>query len=67
MIESKANVNEDNEIISTPLLVAAEKGHTEIVKYLIESEANVNACDEMGAPHFWWQLRKDILKLSNIS
>ena len=30
LIESKANVNEDNEIISTLLLVAAQKRHTEI-------------------------------------
>ena len=49
LIKSKADVNEKSSSIRvTPLISAAEKGHTEIVKLLLDHDAEVDAGDKYG-------------------
>lgn len=41
-------IAEDLDLLKTPLMHASEKGHTEVVKVLINAQANVNAKDALG-------------------
>ena len=48
LIEAGANVNAKENDGRTPLMCAADKGHSEIVKLLIENGADVNAKNNYG-------------------
>jgi ankyrin repeat protein len=49
LIEAGANLNSPDIYLATPLFVACENGHVEIVKTLIEAGANLNSPDKDGA------------------
>jgi ankyrin repeat protein len=48
LVEAGANVNAKENDGSTPLIIASQSGHLDIVKYLVEKGANVNAADVTG-------------------
>ena len=47
-IENGADVNEDREYGSTPLIFAAYEGHLDVIKCLVENGADVNEARESG-------------------
>jgi ankyrin repeat protein len=74
IISSEGNVNQryirenfwENDDYATPLCIAAECGHIEIVKYLIKQNANVNLGDQEGNTPLHKAVmfaRKDIVQL----
>jgi ankyrin repeat protein len=46
LLREKANIQDTNNDDQTPLLLAVEKGHKQVVKLLIDKGANVNAQGE---------------------
>jgi ankyrin repeat protein len=54
MLELGAGVNVRNEFGQTPLIIAAQQGHRETTKILINSGADVKAKDNNGKSAWWW-------------
>ncbi|XP_016296421.1 tankyrase-2 isoform X2 [Sinocyclocheilus anshuiensis] len=48
LLRKGANVNEKNKDFLTPLHLAAEKSHNDIIEVLVKHEAKVNAVDNLG-------------------
>ncbi|KAF4106883.1 poly [ADP-ribose] polymerase tankyrase-2 isoform X2 [Onychostoma macrolepis] len=48
LLRKGANVNEKNKDFLTPLHLAAEKSHNDIIDVLVKHEAKVNAVDNLG-------------------
>ncbi|XP_059386139.1 poly [ADP-ribose] polymerase tankyrase-2-like [Carassius carassius] len=48
LLRKGANVNEKNKDFLTPLHLAAEKSHNDIIELLVKHEAKVNAVDHLG-------------------
>uniref|UniRef100_A0A670HQM8 Poly [ADP-ribose] polymerase n=1 Tax=Podarcis muralis TaxID=64176 RepID=A0A670HQM8_PODMU len=48
LLRKGANINEKTKDFLTPLHVAAEKGHNDVVEVVIKHEAKVNALDNLG-------------------
>ncbi|XP_072281308.1 poly [ADP-ribose] polymerase tankyrase-2 isoform X2 [Pyxicephalus adspersus] len=48
LLRKGANVNEKTKDFLTPLHVAADKGHNDVVEVLLKHEAKVNALDNLG-------------------
>ncbi|KAK2876855.1 hypothetical protein Q8A67_020951 [Cirrhinus molitorella] len=48
LLRKGANVNEKNKNFLTPLHLAAEKSHNDIIEVLVKHEAKVNAVDNLG-------------------
>lgn len=48
LLRKGANVNEKTKDFLTPLHVASEKGHNDVVEVLVKHEAKVNALDNLG-------------------
>lgn len=51
-LEFGADVNTENELKESPIIVASEKNYVEVVKVLLYAGANINATDGSG----WWPL-----------
>ncbi|CAI5774727.1 [ADP-ribose] polymerase tankyrase-2 isoform X3 [Podarcis lilfordi] len=48
LLRKGANINEKTKDFLTPLHVAAEKGHNDVVEVVVKHEAKVNALDNLG-------------------
>ncbi|XP_067286244.1 poly [ADP-ribose] polymerase tankyrase-2 isoform X1 [Pseudorasbora parva] len=48
LLRKGANINEKNKDFLTPLHLAAEKSHNDIIEVLVKHEAKVNAVDNLG-------------------
>ena len=53
LLANKADVNASNHNGATPLYVAAQNGHTEVVKLLLANKADVNARHTDGRTPLW--------------
>ena len=54
LIKMGADINQSGEQHGgTPLLIASQEGHLEVVKLLIESGGSVNEADNRGATPLW--------------
>ena len=47
-LSNGANINEQNEDGATPLMIACKYGYTELVKFIISRDADVDICDNEG-------------------
>ncbi|XP_029384201.1 poly [ADP-ribose] polymerase tankyrase-2-like [Echeneis naucrates] len=48
LLRKGANVNDKTKELLTPLHLAAEKGHNDVIEVLVKHEAKVNAVDHLG-------------------
>uniref|UniRef100_A0A3B4Y1S1 Poly [ADP-ribose] polymerase n=1 Tax=Seriola lalandi dorsalis TaxID=1841481 RepID=A0A3B4Y1S1_SERLL len=48
LLRKGANVNEKTKDLLTPLHLASEKGHNDVIEVLVKHEAKVNAVDHLG-------------------
>ncbi|KAM9336972.1 poly [ADP-ribose] polymerase tankyrase-2 [Symphorus nematophorus] len=48
LLRKGANVNDKNKDLLTPLHLAAEKAHNDVIEVLVKHEAKVNAVDHLG-------------------
>ncbi|PWF94171.1 Ankyrin repeat protein [Spiroplasma poulsonii] len=63
LIENGAEINHKNQFGNTPLILASQNGHTEIVKLLIENGAKINHKNQFGNTPLILASQMDILKL----
>ena len=47
-MEYGADINKENDVGFTPLYIACQNGHTNIIKYLVEHGADINKEDKYG-------------------
>jgi ankyrin repeat protein len=47
-VENKCDINICADDGQTPLILAVEGGHTEVVKLLVENKCDINICDNDG-------------------
>jgi ankyrin repeat protein len=65
LIKDPAVINKKSEDIPyiTPLMLAADLGYQDIVKFLLENKADVNAVDSLNTPALFYAARKGHLEI----
>jgi hypothetical protein len=48
LLRGNININQCNKLMQTPLILAVEGRHTEVVKLLVEYKCDINICDGDG-------------------
>ncbi|RWS06564.1 26S proteasome non-ATPase regulatory subunit 10-like protein [Dinothrombium tinctorium] len=63
---AKASVDPVDELGWTPLMIASSAGHLDIVSALIESGANVNACNNNGQTSLHYAVSKNHVRIASL-
>lgn len=65
LIKDTAAINKKSEDIPyfTPLMLAADLGYQEIVKFLLDNKADMNALDSLNSPALFYAARKGHLEI----